>query len=124
MARFIGYVEGNRGEASRLGSADSGIRAQAQGWNVGVKVYGMDANGRDEFRVYATNGSTGGAPDTFIGVVRLNEAGRPTFESGDDPRKIIEALHAYGAAKFGDEWWPGNASEWVDADTAAVLNRD
>ncbi|WP_236722371.1 hypothetical protein, partial [Mycobacterium avium] len=26
-----------------------------------------------------------------------------------DPSRVIEFLHAYGQAKFGDEWWPGTA---------------
>jgi hypothetical protein len=60
MARFIGYVEGNRGEASRLGTPSSGIRAQAQGWNSGVTVHGyVDQLGRDCFAVTITGGSNG-----------------------------------------------------------------
>jgi hypothetical protein len=27
--------------------------------------------------------------------------------------RTIELLLAYGAAKFGDEWWPGNARNWI-----------
>jgi hypothetical protein len=80
VARFMGIVQGARGEASRPGGTSSGIRAQAQGWNVGVKVYGIDADGRDEFRVYATAGSSGGASDKFLGIVRLNEKDEPEFE--------------------------------------------
>lgn len=39
MAHFIGRVQGNRGEASRLGSKDSGMDATARGWRIGGSVY-------------------------------------------------------------------------------------
>ena len=28
-------------------------------------------------------------------------------------KRTIELLLAYGTAKFGDEWWPGNARNWI-----------
>lgn len=59
MAEFIGYLEGSRGEASRLGSSSSGIRAQAQTWNEGVTVLGSvtrDAHHVD-FELVANGGS-------------------------------------------------------------------
>lgn len=28
-------------------------------------------------------------------------------------QRIIELLCEYGEAKFGDEWWPGNAAPWI-----------
>lgn len=69
MARFLAAIEGNRGEATRLGTPSSGIRAQAQGWSVGVKVYGNADGDNDRFMVYATAGSHGGAADRLIGIV-------------------------------------------------------
>jgi len=63
MARFLGAVQGQRGEATRLGGTVSGIRAQAQGWDLGVKVYGepqRDGTGADigdAFTVIVTGGS-------------------------------------------------------------------
>jgi hypothetical protein len=27
--------------------------------------------------------------------------------------RTIELLRRYGEAKFGDEWWPGNARNWI-----------
>lgn len=48
--------------------------------------------------------------------------------STSDPRtsaeRVIELLNQYGQAKFGDEWWPGNADAWLnqpDADELATL---
>ncbi|TKG62375.1 MULTISPECIES: hypothetical protein [Pseudonocardiaceae] len=38
--------------------------------------------------------------------------------------RVIELLNQYGQAKFGDEWWPGNADSWLDqadADELATL---
>jgi hypothetical protein len=79
MARFIAAIEGNRGEATRLGTPDSGIRAQAQGWNVGVQVLGNVEDDADEFDVWATSGSIGARPSQFIGTVRLDEDGNTQF---------------------------------------------
>jgi hypothetical protein len=30
--------------------------------------------------------------------------------------RTIELLRRYGRAKFGDEWWPGNARHWLGAE--------
>jgi hypothetical protein len=45
---------------------------------------------------------------------------RPDSEPAPDPagrirelERTIELLLAYGEAKFGDEWWPGNARNWM-----------
>jgi hypothetical protein len=35
--------------------------------------------------------------------------------------RTIELLNAYGAAKFGDEWWPGNAQPWLGEDEGTEL---
>jgi hypothetical protein len=75
MARFLASVQGNRGDASRLGTPSSGIRAQAQGWNVGVKVYGRAEGERDVFNVYATSGSNGASGDRLIATVSRDASG-------------------------------------------------
>ncbi len=41
-----------------------------------------------------------------------------------DPRRIarmIELFNEYGAAKFGDEWWPGNPRPWIGEEQGAEL---
>lgn len=49
-------------------------------------------------------------------------AARPDAEkSFRRAQRIIELLGAYGRAKFGDEWWPGNARPWLDAKKGAEL---
>lgn len=67
MAQFRAIIRGTRGEASRLGSKNSGITAHVDGWHSGVTVRGMvDADGQDVFTVYATGGSTGARGSTII----------------------------------------------------------
>lgn len=59
MAHFRGTLLGNRGEASRLGSAKSGIQASVNGRNVGVNVVAdVDPDtGKDVVTVLPTSGS-------------------------------------------------------------------
>jgi hypothetical protein len=57
MAHFRGTVEGSRGEASRLGSKDSGLRTTANGWECGVEVDAAHDVIGDVFYVYLTGGS-------------------------------------------------------------------
>lgn len=38
MAQFRGTLEGNRGQASRLGTKKSGISASADGWSIGFNI--------------------------------------------------------------------------------------
>lgn len=57
MAQFKAEIQGTRGEASRLGSKNSGMRAHVHGWNVGVKILAEHKNGKDVFYVYRTGGS-------------------------------------------------------------------
>ena len=74
MAHFRGTVQGNREEASRLGSKSSGIETEAAGRRSGVVVRGfVDDNGLDVFYITATSGSGGNASDIYIGKVVLDE---------------------------------------------------
>jgi hypothetical protein len=97
MARFMAAIEGKGGEATRLGSEGSGIHAQAQGWDLGVKVYGH-VNGEDEdvFVIYTTSGSNGGTEE-LIGTVQL-VSGRPTFSAvePETPRSIPSIIAQEG----------------------------
>lgn len=79
MARFYSEIQGNRGTATRLGSAMSGIRARVQGWRVGVRIQGFDLNGEDSFNIFATSGSGGHGYDALLGTVHLDADGKPTF---------------------------------------------
>jgi hypothetical protein len=81
MARFIGRVQGSRGEVSRLGGTESGIQASAQGWKVGVRVCGGDQDGRDIFNIYATGGSNARSPEILVAVISLDESGAVVVET-------------------------------------------
>ena len=59
MARFYASIQGNRGEATRIGSASSGISGHIRGWNLGAQVE-LDVDpvtGNDRLTVYRTSGS-------------------------------------------------------------------
>ena len=58
MGHFYASIQGNRGEATRMGSKSSGIEGHVRGWNVGCRVtcY-VDSDGKDHVAVELTNGS-------------------------------------------------------------------
>ena len=59
MSHFYADIQGNKGQASRCGTKESGISGHIRGWNIGVVVsieYDMK-NDRDIVRVYKTGGS-------------------------------------------------------------------
>lgn len=68
MARFRGTVQGNRGEASRLGHKRIGVSCDC--WDVGVdsQAY-IDMQGNDVINVYATGGSNDGQRKRLIATV-------------------------------------------------------
>ena len=53
MSHFYGIVQGNRGEATRCGSKDSGVTTHAASWNgaVRVDVFVDQDTGQDVARV-------------------------------------------------------------------------
>ena len=60
MAHFYAEIQGNRGEATRMGTAKSGMRCHIRGWNIGIQVQiYQDKNGNDVVEVYHTDGSNG-----------------------------------------------------------------
>ena len=68
MAHFYSEIQGNRGEATRTGTPNSGIRGHIRGWDVGVSVSGyVNENGEDVFEVRLTSGSNGRYSSKLIG---------------------------------------------------------
>lgn len=61
MAHFRGVVQGNRKQASRLGSKDSGLTVQAQSWQGKCYVYMWhdEESGKDMVNVMLTQHSNG-----------------------------------------------------------------
>lgn len=57
MAQFRGTIQGNRGEASRLGTKNGGLTVTANGWDTGVRVELSHRMGVDHVLVYRTGGS-------------------------------------------------------------------
>ncbi len=68
MAQFYASIQGNRGEASRMGTKSSGIEGHIRGWNIGARVVCShdDKTGKDVVRVYKTSGSGGSYGDDPI----------------------------------------------------------
>lgn len=59
MSHFYAGIVGNRGEATRTGTKNSGIRGHIRGWNIGGKVQMWHDNeaGRDVVELQITGGS-------------------------------------------------------------------
>lgn len=57
MAHFRGVLQGNRGEASRLGTKSSSLNAEVNGWNLGCRVLIEHKNGEDVLHISITKGS-------------------------------------------------------------------
>lgn len=66
MAQFRSVIRGQRGEASRLGSKSSGMRADVNGWHTGATVQIDHVDGRDRVSVYRTSGSSQGHSKTLV----------------------------------------------------------
>jgi hypothetical protein len=88
MARFYADIQGSRGEATRMGTAASGIQAHPRGWNLGVQVDGgtrdeEDNLGLDEFDITISRGSNGyGNRIAYLGRVYEEEDGTVTVRLG------------------------------------------
>lgn len=99
MARYYGHIRGNRGEATRMGTASSGINAHPRGWETGVEVYGGPVSEgvgeawrqtqADEFQINVTGGSNGGRKSIELALVT-------EFED----RLIVTLGPAFGGTEF------------------------
>lgn len=70
MAQFYAEIQGNRGEATRMGTKNSGMYCHTRGWHNGVKVLSNHYNGEDEHQIFLTSGSTANKLDIFLGVLK------------------------------------------------------
>lgn len=57
MARFWGSLKGRKGEATRLGDSNSGLKAQINGWDLGIEVQVEAEDDKDVFEIWITSGS-------------------------------------------------------------------
>lgn len=70
MAHFYASIKGNRGDATRMGTKQSGIAGHIRGWDSGVWVDGrVGPDGRDVFDVYATGGSNSSTGSKLIATI-------------------------------------------------------
>ena len=72
MAQFYAEIQGNRGEATRMGTKSTGIHGHIRGWNIGVRVQCNYDSGTDSdiCYVYQTGGSSHRKSDKLIKVIR------------------------------------------------------
>ena len=77
MAHFRSTIGGNRGEASRLGTKNSGMMTECNGWNLGAtcRIDYNEKKERDEVSVTLTRGSGHGGSE-FLGTWYLNHKTR------------------------------------------------
>lgn len=72
MAQFRATLHGNKGVASRLGTKASGIEADINGWDLGIRVTGRHDQElkTDIFNVTITSGSNRHGTDLTVFEVR------------------------------------------------------
>lgn len=74
MARFYSQIQGNRGSATRMGTAASGIAGHICGWDLGIKVTGfVNIDGDDAFSVYLTSGSNGRGSGKYLDTYTIKD---------------------------------------------------
>jgi hypothetical protein len=62
MAQYYADIQGNRGEATRMGTKNSGLSGHIRGWDVGARVTMRwnELKEEDEVSIELTGGSNGG----------------------------------------------------------------
>lgn len=66
MTQFYGSMQGNRGQATRMGTKESGFDAHIRGWDIGCRVVLRHIDGKDRLSVFRTGGSHGHKPEKLI----------------------------------------------------------
>tara|TARA_R110002051_G_scaffold325625_1_gene429489 strand:- start:906 stop:1169 length:264 start_codon:yes stop_codon:yes gene_type:complete len=76
MSHFYGKLQGSRGEATRCGTASSGMTTYAAGWGgaVRVEVY-TQADGRDAFMVSLVPWQGSGGESVALATGLLDSTG-------------------------------------------------
>lgn len=59
MSQYYGSMQGDRGEVTRRGTKNSGLRGHIRGWYLGanVEMHWNEEEQRDELYIYITGGS-------------------------------------------------------------------
>jgi hypothetical protein len=106
MAQFRGSIQGQRGEASRLGSKGSGLQVEAASWQgaVNVEMWYDERQDRDMFRVEQTPHHGRGINQHLLqGVVGEPLPGNGGTELIRDLWSLLQA-HTEGRGFSVDEW--------------------
>lgn len=93
MSHFYAQIQGNRGEATRGGTKESGIFGHIRGWNVGIRV-DVDhyaEKGQDVAEIRITGGSNNSSGTTLCWVY---EDGKVLF--ADKRLNLIDKAQAKG----------------------------
>lgn len=103
MAHFYGTVRGQRGEASRLGSENSGLRVSACSWQGRIEVELMSTDKGDKYWVHmrqhgSSSGWEGCIAEGLLGTQPQNMTGilpTPSIESFDDEALVAEVKRRF-----------------------------
>jgi len=78
MSRYYGSLQGSRGEATRQGTAKSGIDGHIRGWHIGgsVSCFPSCKDGEDVVKVAITGGSSNSSTLISLGTFKLID-GKP-----------------------------------------------
>jgi hypothetical protein len=81
MARFYASLTGTSGTPiTRCGSKNSGLSAFIHGWRSGVSIKARHEEGTgDIFDLFVDSGSNPSGARAYLGSIRLNSDGAPTF---------------------------------------------
>ena len=97
MARFYASIQGNKGEATRMGTASSGITGHIRGWNVGAHVDcrpNVDTD-RDVVEIGLSGGSNYPSERRLAVLYgALDEHGRETVLVLADTPEVVAAARA------------------------------
>lgn len=84
MSAFYGTLQGNRGQATRMGSKESGVRTQNAGWGgcVAVQTF-KDDNDRDCASISLTPWSGSGGPNVVLYIGPIDAEAREKLSGVD-----------------------------------------
>ena len=79
MSHFYGVLQGNRGEATRCGTAGSGMTTNCAGWGGSILAQAFIQDGVDMYRVYRSPWMRSGGERILLSAGRLQAdcGGRP-----------------------------------------------
>ena len=94
MAQYYADIQGNRGQATRMGTKKSGMDGHIRGWNIGARVFMRwnEATGEDEVTVDLTSGSKGAKHAKRLGTWTAKDLDQPP-DSADEINQSRQAEH-------------------------------